>query len=452
MLAAVQVGCGKKGPPLSPLVTIPASVSDVSVQRLYDQAYIQFQIPLTNADERAPADLSHIEVYALTTDFPSSNEVKLTFDEWLDASSLVATVSVKPPGASGSAALNNRPFDVEHYTQGDRVTLVELLGSDLLIPLSIEKEKLHATDENFQNEAISNVPLILLPIERPPIRTYIILAVSTRGLKSEPSEKFNVSLGEPPQPPEPPTVTYTENEVLISWQASATAILPVQKHVEDWVLPSEPIFRTETEILVDWHESATGRLPDQKLIEDWVLPSEPIFAFDPPSRYEVYEVIKQVKHSPIDLPKSLNDKALMVTSYTDTRIEFGIERCYAVRVVDTINTLKIFSRPSMPTCISLIDIFSPSQPKGLVAVASEGSVNLSWTPNVELDLAGYIVLRSRDPDTTLEVITDITIKDTTFQDTTVEAGVYYRYAVQAIDHARPSNGSDLSEYVVEQAR
>ena len=451
MLTAVQLGCGKKGPPLAPLVTIPSSVLDVSVQRLYDQVYIQFQVPLTNTDGRTPADLSHIEVYALTTNFPSSNSVELTFDEWLDAASLIETVVVQQPGFYGSSELNNGLLTIEHYAQGDRVTLIERLDSDLLVPLSIGEEKSYIADENF-HEVISNVPLLLLPIQRLPIRTYMILAVSTEGRKSQPSVKVNVSLGEPPQPPEPPTVAYTETEVLVSWEVPATAVLPVQKYVEGWLLPSEPIFPTETEILIDWNESVVASLPNQQLIKDRVLPSGPIFTFDIPSRYEVYEVVKRIEHSPIEIPKSLNDKALTVTSYTDTRIEFGIERCYAVRIVDTINALKIFSRPSMSTCVALIDTFPPSQPKGLVAVSSEGSINLSWTPNVELDLAGYMILRGRNSDETLQVITDIPIKDTTFYDMTVETGVDYRYAVQAVDHAQSSNLSDLSEYVVEQAR
>ena len=52
------------------------------------------------------------------------------------------------------------------------------------------------------------------------------------------------------------------------------------------------------------------------------------------------------------------------------------------------------SEPAPPACEKLVDTFPPAPPKGLVAVASEGAINLIWDANAETDLAGYLVLRA----------------------------------------------------------
>ena len=90
--------------------------------------------------------------------------------------------------------------------------------------------------------------------------------------------------------------------------------------------------------------------------------------------------------------------------------------------------------------------------KAVQAVASEGTISLIWDANVEADLAGYIVLRAPAGSDKMTAITPTPIKETTYRDTKVKAGVRYAYAVVAVDTATPQNVSAQSNRVEETAR
>jgi hypothetical protein len=88
-------------------------------------------------------------------------------------------------------------------------------------------------------------------------------------------------------------------------------------------------------------------------------------------------------------------------------------------------------------------------PKDLKAISTEGAINLIWEPNTEPDLAGYIVLRGREPAETLQPITPAPIVEAAFTDA-VQPGIAYVYAVRAVDKA--GNASLPSERAYETAR
>jgi len=102
--------------------------------------------------------------------------------------------------------------------------------------------------------------------------------------------------------------------------------------------------------------------------------------------------------------------------------------------------------PISPTIqVDVIDTFPPTVPSGLVAVAvSEPdsrpaieAIDLSWLPDTESDLAGYIVYRSETQDGRSENWVRVSgakpVEEPAFHDTKVRAGRTYRYAVSAID-------------------
>jgi hypothetical protein len=81
----------------------------------------------------------------------------------------------------------------------------------------------------------------------------------------------------------------------------------------------------------------------------------------------------------------------------------------------------------------------------LNAVGSEGAVSLSWEPNEEEDLVGYLVLRGVAPGETLLPLTAEPVRESTYRDNTALPGVRYVYTVQAVDDAVPPNISLASE-------
>ena len=60
--AAFLPACGKKGPPLPPLVKAPARPEPFLARRLGSTVYLQFRIPTTNADATSPADIERVDV------------------------------------------------------------------------------------------------------------------------------------------------------------------------------------------------------------------------------------------------------------------------------------------------------------------------------------------------------------------------------------------------------
>lgn len=152
------------------------------------------------------------------------------------------------------------------------------------------------------------------------------------------------------------------------------------------------------------------------------------------------------------LPRRLTSTPLQVTTFSDTRVEYGVERCYVVRTVETVGALTLESAGSDPACVKATDVFPPAAPRSLAAVASDGAISLIWEGSDEADLAGYIVLRSVAPRAPGERLTPQPIRETTFRDTTVKPGTRYVYAVVAVDTARPPNASAPSNQVEETAR
>jgi len=84
------------------------------------------------------------------------------------------------------------------------------------------------------------------------------------------------------------------------------------------------------------------------------------------------------------------------------------------------------------------DVFPPDPPKNPQAVANslgaERSIDLSWTPNAERDLAGYNVYR-HEPEfsTKVEKVNPELLSGASFKDMTVKAGHKYEYVITAVD-------------------
>ncbi len=99
--------------------------------------------------------------------------------------------------------------------------------------------------------------------------------------------------------------------------------------------------------------------------------------------------------------------------------------------------IEIASDPSPAAILNTRDIFPPSVPGGLVAVGSpeEHAIDLSWSPDTENDLAGYIVYRRETGSNTgaTRISPAQPVTEPAFRDATALPGKRYAYAVSAID-------------------
>jgi fibronectin type 3 domain-containing protein len=82
------------------------------------------------------------------------------------------------------------------------------------------------------------------------------------------------------------------------------------------------------------------------------------------------------------------------------------------------------------------DVFPPAVPTGLQAVFSSVGqkpfIDLTWAPNTESDLAGYIVYR-RTGASKFAAVTTVPVKAPAWRDNDVHPGEKYYYTVTAVD-------------------
>ncbi len=113
-------------------------------------------------------------------------------------------------------------------------------------------------------------------------------------------------------------------------------------------------------------------------------------------------------------------------------------------------SIEVDGPPSSAIPINARDVFPPAVPNGLQAIADPeaGTIDLSWQPNTENDLAGYVVYRREAGSNTTPVRISSSVQlMPSFRDTGVSPGHSYRYSISAVDH--DGNESQHSEEVEE---
>ena len=413
VVALCVLGCGKKGPPLPPLVKLPIAPPELIAERRGDTVDLQFGVPGTNTDGSRPANIAAAELYAITSP-PGAAPRQYSDAQLLKYGTRIATIDVKAPRDPNlTADPDDLADEVEEpegrgLDQGATAHASEELTGEAVAPVDVPPERparppLGAPPPPPPPPPIAAPPALLGPSPEPVSRTYAAVGVSTRGKHGPMSKRVIVPLVPPPPAPTAPKIAYNESAVTITWPALGSA---------------EPV------------------------PTDGVLPSKQIGATIPEISYMVYDV------SDPDAALKLTTTPLSDLKYEDKRIAWGAKRCYAVRAAARIAGTVIEGDASPQTCDTLTDTFAPAPPKGLAAIPSEGAINLIWEPNGESDLAGYVVLRARAPSETLEAITEL-IQETSFRDG-VQPGITFAYAVVAVDRA--GNRSQASARVTETAR
>ena len=138
-------------------------------------------------------------------------------------------------------------------------------------------------------------------------------------------------------------------------------------------------------------------------------------------------------------------------SYQDSSFEFGKTYLYSVRSLTVVDGNTLESSDSSPAVVAPRDIFPPAAPQGLVAAVLPGAepgtllVDLSWSINLETDLAGYRVYRSGEQGARGQLLTPDLLPTPSVRDSSVQIGKRYWYSVTAVDRA--GNESTPSEPV-----
>lgn len=142
-------------------------------------------------------------------------------------------------------------------------------------------------------------------------------------------------------------------------------------------------------------------------------------------------------------------------SYRDTLFEFGKTYVYVVRAVALAEDGPVESDDSAPLVVTPKDAFPPASPQNIVAAVTTPpgaapSVDLSWSINLENDLAGYRVYRSDSQGARGQLLTTDLLPAPAYRDMSVQQGHKYWYSVTAVDRAGNESGATQVEADVTQ--
>lgn len=429
LIAGALAGCGKKGPPLQPIVRVPSATGALAARRVGSDIYVTFQVPSQNLDGSMPASVAEVEVYAVTARTPPPRT------RFLEIATLVGRVPVAPAGdpAGGDAPVAG-PDPALGVLQGAPATIRDTLARDELIPRELPDDDRPST----QAGATTTARVQLLR------RFYMAVPFSDRRRPGPPSAIAEVPLAFVPEPPTGLDIALTETRATLTWQPSGGLLA--------WLLE-----RTLP--------------PESRPI---ILPPAPPTpaaqaAAEPPAGPTTYNVYRDVAPDPlalpvrtsvpawhVDAPLPINPSPLAALTHPDPIVVDERERCYEVRALRG----GVESAPTSRACATPVDVYPPAMPSALSALPSENAINLIWEANVEPDLGGYIVLRREAGSATLLTLadapmltlTDAPISDTRFTDRQVTPGVSYTYQVRAVDSRIPLPNMSPPAEVTETAR
>jgi hypothetical protein len=204
--------------------------------------------------------------------------------------------------------------------------------------------------------------------------------------------------------------------------------------------------------------SVEARVTETAIELTWPVPANGASGESAPAitGYRIYRTEIQpsaATPSPQAAPKGKlesNAAALASTetnSYRDTSFVFDQIYVYFVRSVIQVEGQELESSDSQPVTITPRDTFPPAAPQGLVAALLPGAapgtvlVELSWSINLETDLAGYRVYRSEQEGAPGQLLSTDLLPTPAVGDTSVQPGHRYWYKVTAVDRAGNESGS-----------
>jgi hypothetical protein len=210
-------------------------------------------------------------------------------------------------------------------------------------------------------------------------------------------------------------------------------------------------------------ETLQARLTEQGIELTWTAPErtsggEPLQGIE---EYHVYRgeldpastaaASKEISAAVWKMPL-LQIAAVKALEYRDSAFDYGKTYVYVVRATLGGSSAALESGNSGPVILTPQDTFPPAAPRGITAAVLPGVaagkyvVDLSWSINVEADLAGYRVYRSEQLGVRGSPVNAELLPTPAYRDDSVGTSKNYWYTVTAVDRA--GNESPLSEQTV----
>jgi hypothetical protein len=239
--------------------------------------------------------------------------------------------------------------------------------------------------------------------------TYLVELLSPHGRFAGPSNAANVLAGGAPGPVTDLSFQLRKDGVVLRWSAENAASPTTVIRLHRKLLSLQPVTGSA---------SKAGAQP----------------GFLAPPKEPIEETLL------VDSP-SHPDRTIDKTIRFGQTYEYRAQR--VARVTVNGQPVELAGPLSVPIRVEAVDTFPPAIPSGLAVVATAAdsaagaspfpSIDLSWLPDTESDLAGYAVYR-RESDAPWQRISPAEpVVGPGFHDPNVQPGHTYRYAVTAID-------------------
>jgi len=288
----------------------------------------------------------------------------------------------------------------------------------------------------------------VLTVDPPALLAYRIEILNSHGRSAGPSSEAFAASGAAPSPVDQLRAAPTRDGAMLEWQSTAPSAvveldrLPVGP---DGVVVEPPQRKTTSK-----SSKSPSKKPEAKSKNTVPASTPKPLKIGPPAPVEVK---LRTPLQTADAGGAIDHTAQMGESY-----RYTAQRVRAVTLGG--HTLELRSTVSPPVTMQMRDIFPPRVPTGLEAVpggatAADRSIDLSWSPNTETDLAGYIVYRQEidakgEAATTATRLNPTPVVGPAYRDQTAMSGHRYAYRVAAVDTA--GNESAPSDPVQETLR
>lgn len=154
--------------------------------------------------------------------------------------------------------------------------------------------------------------------------------------------------------------------------------------------------------------------------------------------YNIYRGTKTGQHD----PRPVNREPVRAVEFNDSDLVNDRTYYYSVRAVENLEPPWQEGLPSVEVSAAPVDLTPPAPPRGVRAIPGPGAlVALSWEPNQELDLLGYLVYRSDESNRRPRRLLESPFAAAALNDRSVRSGGRYIYTVTAVDASSRRNES-----------
>jgi hypothetical protein len=290
-----------------------------------------------------------------------------------------------------------------------------------------------------------------LTVDPPALLAYRVQIFNVHGHSAGLSPEAFTVAGAAPPPVEELRATPTRDGAMIEWQQTSTSALVELDRLPvgpDGVVVEPPQRKAATK------SSSKPTIKRTPASHPKPAPASPPKPLQMTSTAPI-EVKLRTPSQPADKGGTIDHTAQMGETY-----RYTAQRVRSVSLGG--HTLELRTAVSSPVTVAMRDTFPPHVPAGLEAVPggatpADRSMDLSWTPDLDADLAGYIVYRQEVDEKGVVAGTATRLNITpvvgpAYRDQTAMAGHRYAYRVTAVDTAgnESAPSADVQETLREQ--